>query len=83
MDSYKFLADSLDNLVKNTYGTELKHTNEYFKENFKYACKKGIYPYDYVDDFNKFNDVGLPKYDDFYSKLKNSNYRLNFILYER
>ena len=74
LDSYKFLADSLDNLVKNTSETELKHTKEYFKENFKYACKKGIYPYEHVDDFNKFNEVGLPKYNDFYSKLKNSNY---------
>ena len=30
---------------------------------------KGVYPYDYMNDFNKFNEKELPKIEDFYSKL--------------
>ena len=29
--------------------------------------KKGVYPYDYMDSFTKFNDTQLPQKDDFYS----------------
>ena len=35
--------------------------------------QKGIYPYDYVDSFNKMNDEQLPKQELFYSRLYNSN----------
>ena len=31
--------------------------------------KKGVYPYDYMDDFNKFKEEGLPWIENFYSKL--------------
>ena len=40
---------------------------------------KGVYPYDYFTDFNKFNQTSLPKIEDFYSKsteegIKQSEY---------
>ena len=31
--------------------------------------KKGVYPYDYMDSFEKFEQTELPKKDDFYSIL--------------
>ena len=30
---------------------------------------KGVYPYDYMDDFNKFKEEGLPSIENCYSKL--------------
>ena len=31
--------------------------------------RKGIYPYDYIDDWEKFNETSLPEKEEFYSKL--------------
>ena len=31
--------------------------------------RRGVYPYEYMDDFEKFNETSLPEKDDFYSHL--------------
>ena len=31
--------------------------------------RKGIYPYEYMDDWNRFDEEKLPKKSDFYSSL--------------
>ncbi len=33
-------------------------------------CKKGVYPYEWVDDNEKFKHEGLPPRQAFYSKLR-------------
>ena len=38
-------------------------------EDLDLLTDKGVYPYDYMNDFNKFNEKELPKIEDFYSKL--------------
>ena len=35
--------------------------------------RKGVYPYEYMDSFDKFNDSSLPPYEAFYSKLSGEN----------
>ena len=35
--------------------------------------KKGVYPYDYMDTFDKFNDKQLPKKEHFYSLLNDEH----------
>ena len=35
--------------------------------------EKGVYPYDYMDNWNRFNETELPQKDAFYSKLSNSH----------
>ena len=32
-------------------------------------AQKGEYPYEYMDDFSKFNEITLPAKDKFYSRL--------------
>ena len=32
--------------------------------------QKGVYPYEYMDDWEKFNETSLPEKEDFYSNLK-------------
>ena len=32
--------------------------------------QKGVYPYEYKDDWEKFNETSLPEKEDFYSNLK-------------
>ena len=35
--------------------------------------KKGIYPYEYMDSFEKFSETSLPEKEDFYSKLNDDH----------
>ena len=35
--------------------------------------EKGVYPYDYMDSFNRFHETSLPKREDFYSQLYDEN----------
>ena len=35
--------------------------------------QKGVYPYDYMDSFEKFNETELPTKEEFYSILNNEH----------
>ena len=74
IDSFQFMSSSLDKLVSNLPAEALKYTNKRFrKENFKLMTRKGIYPYDYMDSFEKFNETELPTKEEFYSILNNEH----------
>ena len=46
------------------------HTkNEFGSNNLELIIKKGVFPYDYMDGFDKFKDEGLLSIKNFYSKL--------------
>ena len=73
-DSFQFMSSSLDKLVSNLPAEALKYTNKRFrKEKFKLMTRKGIYPYDYMDSFEKFNKTELPTKEEFYSILNNEH----------
>ena len=38
-------------------------------EQFRLLLRKGVYPYEYIDDWSKFNETKLPPIEKFYSKL--------------
>ena len=42
---------------------------EFGTENLELITRKGVYPYDYMDGFDKFKEEGLPSIENFYSKL--------------
>ena len=74
IDSFQFMSSSLDKLVSNLPNEAFKYTNKEFKnEKFELMRKKGIYPYDYMDSFDKFNNTKLPSKDEFYSILNNEH----------
>lgn len=57
IDSFQFMSDSLDNLVNNLPEESFFYTGEEFKENkLNLMKKKGIYPYDYMDSFERFGE---------------------------
>ena len=74
IDSNQFLLSALDSLVSSN-----KHEDfEIMKlivanpENRGLLFRKGVYPYEYMDSFEKFNKLSLPPKEVFYSKLTKS-----------
>ncbi|XP_077985917.1 uncharacterized protein LOC144440419 [Glandiceps talaboti] len=59
IDSLNFLNASLEKLVGNT--SDFKYTKQEFPNSLKLLTRKGVYPYDYMDSIEKFNDVNLPQ----------------------
>ena len=74
IDSFQFMNSSLDKLVSNLPAEALKYTSKRFqKEKLNLMTRKGIYPYDYMDSFEKFNKTELPTKEEFYSILNNEH----------
>ena len=71
IDSFQFMNKSLGELVKNLKdsGNTFKHCREYFADYTDILTRKGVYPYEYMDSFNKFDDKSLPPIECFYSSL--------------
>ena len=70
IDSFQFMSSSLDKLASNLPDEALKYTSQEFQDDkLSLMSKKGIYPYDFLDSFDKFNEPNLPKKEEFYSIL--------------
>ena len=74
LDSFAFMSSSLDNLSTNL----LKDGKENFihtlrekrtKEQENLLLTKGVYPYEYMDSFERFDETELPPIEKFYSTL--------------
>ena len=71
LDSFKFMSTSLEKLVNNLNDEDLVNLKKYFEdEKINLVKKKGIYPYDYVNCEDKFNETKLPSKESFYNRLK-------------
>ena len=44
--------------------------NSIYGEHMELVCRKGFYPYEYIDNDSKLNEIGLPPKSAFYDKLK-------------
>ena len=72
IDSVQFLSASLDSLVNNLKSINLddfKHTKQHMGQEWEIATRKGIYPYEYMNSFEKFEETTLPPMGKFYSAL--------------
>ena len=67
LDSFKFMSSSLDSLSKNLTEFPICKSNGLEDRHFR----KGIYPYDYMDSFNKFEETENPPKEAYYSILNN------------
>ena len=73
IDSMLFMNSLLGKLVKKLSSEECKYLSEECSgEKLKLFKQKGIYPYEYFDNFKRFNEGKLPDIDCFFSSLKNS-----------
>lgn len=73
IDSFQFMSSSLDKLVSNLPKDAFKYISEQFKHNrLNLMIRKGVYPYDFMDSFNKFSEK-LPSKEEFYSQLNDQH----------
>ena len=74
IDSFQFMSSSLDKLVSNLPKEALKYTSEEFTGmKLSLMSKKGVYPYNFMDSFEKFDQTELPTKDQFYSTLNDQH----------
>ena len=93
IDSLQFMASSLEKLVDNLYDKNDKfnnfnHMKKYYEPELELLCQKGFYPYEWVDNDEKLNHIGLPPSSDFYSRLKQetiseTNYKHALNVYDK
>ena len=73
IDSFQFMASSLNKLVSNLPIEALKYTSQEFKgKKLDLMAQKGVYPYDYMDSIDKFSEK-LPPKEEFYSILNDEH----------
>ena len=73
IDSYKFLPSSLETLVLNLKdkGLDQFRITQYWTpiDTLELMTRKQIYPYNYLDRFEKFHETALPSKDKFFNDL--------------
>ena len=73
IDSFQFMSSSLEKLVGNIPRESLKYTSQQYKgKKLDLMVRKGVYPYDYMDSFDKF-DEKLPPKEEFCSILNDEH----------
>ena len=77
IDSFQFMSDSLDGLVESLKSSgsdpyqKFTHMKKHFKsDEMSLVCKKGVYPYEYIDSYSKLYEKQLPSKEKFYSNVK-------------
>ena len=62
IDSFKFMSSSLDSLVNNLAKGDHRFWGfeEYSDKQCDLLIRKGIYPYEYMDSWDRFNETSLP-----------------------
>ena len=74
LDSFQFMNSSLDKLVSNLPKDALMYTSEEFQDKkLKLMSQKGVYPYDYMDNFDRFDEQTPPAKEEFYSIMNDQH----------
>ena len=74
IDSFQFMSSSLDKVASNLPKEDLKYTSEEFTgKKPSLMSQKGVYPYDYMDCFEKFDQTEPPTIEQFYSVLNDQH----------
>ena len=74
IDSFKFMSSRLDSLTKNLVrgGKKLFGFEDYSELQYDLLTRKGVYPYEYLNSWDRFNETQLPPISVFYSNLSMS-----------
>ena len=64
IDSFQFMSSGLDKLVSNLPKDDLIYTSKTFNgKRLNLMSQKDVYPYDFMDSFEEFNQMELPNED--------------------
>ena len=75
IDYFQFTPKGLDVLAKTLVDDEFRYLRESCTSNhFGLIRRKRVYPYDYMDSFERFDETKLLSQDAFFSKLSGSPY---------
>lgn len=82
LDSFQFQTASLEALVENVAlagHNKFKHLNAIYRDHphKELLFRKEVFPYDYLDNFEWFNETELPPQEEFYNTLTESNIKSN------
>ena len=70
IDSFKFMASSLDRLSGNLDKQAFTNTSRYYDgKQLDLLLRKGVYPYEYMDSTKRLDETQLPPKKAFYSRL--------------
>ena len=70
IDSFKFMATSLEKLVNNLPKDDCINLGSYYSDDkFNLLARKGVYPYEYMDSLEKLKETALPPKEASYSRL--------------
>ena len=74
IDSFRFMSSSLDSLVNNLSrgGHKFRGFKGFTRKQQSLLVRKGVYLYEYMDSWSKFEEDRLPSIDDLYNKLNMS-----------
>ena len=75
IDSFKFMSSSLDSLTKNLVrgGKKLFGFEDYSELQYGLLTRKGVYPYEYINSWDRFEETKLLPISAFYSNLNMSS----------
>ena len=81
IDSFQFMNESLEKLAESLKKANdmslLSNLVDGFKsfntETIKLLADKGVYPYDYMNSWDRFDEIELPSKSNFYSKLNDTS----------
>ena len=74
IDSAQFMSASLSTLVESNKPETFKITRTNIKcDDPDLLLRKGVYPYEYMDSLERFEDEELPPKEEFYSKLSDED----------
>ena len=75
IDSFKFMSSSFDSLTKNLVrgGKKLLGFEDYLELQYGLLTRKGVYPCEYINSWDRFEETQLPPVSAFYSNLNMSS----------
>ena len=73
LDSFQFMASSLEKLVDATDKSDFKLIRKEFGDQTEILLRTGVYPYKYINSLERFNEPQLPTIDTFYSKVSDES----------